>query len=308
MRRLPAIPNAVVLCYRTTDYGWPQLNLDPLPENLVITTGRLVLLIHGFNVSQEQAFDTYETFRRAQQDVAQLPREGSVSYDRMFIEVDWPGNIDGRAVISAAAYGLTVPRAQDVGKWLAADINYAARRFGRVEIEVVAHSLGCRVALEAIRHLDPAVAPIRAIVFQAAAVDVRQLESELDKLALRSALGTRRAVSLYSGWDDVLWGAFPPGQVSAGEWGSGWPKALGSSKWTHPRAPQTLTQHEIPRAGHSDYWGKPGRPERVRLAQYAVRDALAFQPPPPRQTPQRETESRPTFGERLTAVRKTLLG
>jgi pimeloyl-ACP methyl ester carboxylesterase len=307
MKRLPGVRGGTVLTYRLTPLGLPPLLLEPVLHELPLQTTKLVLLIHGFNVTEDEAFGTYRRFCSEQQQLADGDIGSSVSNDRAFIEVDWPGGIDAAKAVSWAGYPFAVSQAKELGPRIAADLGEAARRLGHLSLDVVAHSLGCRLAIETIRALSPSIT-VTGVVFQAAALDVEQLESPLDRFGLRSALlnAKCRIHSLYSEGDRVLSWAFPRGQELALE-AVGWtkaPTALGHTRWDHASILGTsLRQVQIGGAGHSDYWGGGGKPKQVRNAQYEVRSALGFRPPGVRRLPRAEPLERKLAELRRSAHR-----
>jgi hypothetical protein len=283
--------------------------LEPIPHELPLQTSKVVLLIHGFNVTEDEAFGTYRRFCTEQQRLADLDASGAVSDDRAFIEVDWPGGIDAAKAVSWAGYWLAILQAEKLGPRIAADLDTVARRLGHLSLEIVAHSLGCRLAIETLRALGPNIT-VTGIVFQAAAVDVEQLESAHDRYGLRSALLNARCRihSLYSEGDQVLLLAFPGGQALEA---AGWkkvPTALGHTRWDQSSILGTaLRQVQIAGAGHSDYWGGEGKPKQVRNAQYEVRKALGFRPPGVRRLPHAEARERELAELRRLAQRTTKL-
>lgn len=309
MRRLAGVRGGTVLTYRLTPLGLPPLLLEPVPHELPIRTSKLVLLIHGFNVTEDDAFATYRRFCTEQQQLADLDASANVADDRAFIEVDWPGGIDAAKAVSWAGYWLAISQAKELGPRIAADLDAAARRFGHLTLDIVAHSLGCRLAIETLRALGPNIT-VTGIVFQAAAVDVEQLESAQDRYGLRSALLNARCRihSLYSEGDQVLLLAFPGGQALEA---AGWkkvPTALGYTRWDQGSILGTaLRQVQIAGAGHSDYWGGEGKPKQVRNAQHEVRSALGFRPPGVRRLPHTEARDRELAELRRLAQRTTRL-
>lgn len=310
MTRIASVRGGAVLSYRFTRRGLPQLLLDPLPKHLSLNNGRVVLLIHGFNVTEDDAVATYRRFCAVQQDLADLAETDFVSNDRAFIEVDWPGGIEAPKFISWAGYPEAVSQARTLGPVIAEDLNGVAANIGHISLEIVAHSLGCRVAIEVIRALNPRLVDVRAVVFQAAAVDVVQLGATPDALQLRRALSiAERVHSLYSGSDLVLRGAFPSGQQLALEnilFTT--PVALGRAKWDSATIlGESMRQYEIHGAGHSDYWGAEGKNRQVRHAQYQVRSALGFHPAAVRRLPSSQPLARDLPEDRKPPSRSTIL-
>jgi pimeloyl-ACP methyl ester carboxylesterase len=116
-------------------------------------------------------------------------------------------------------------------------------------VHFVGHSLGCRVVLECLRHLNRKGG---RVVLMAAAVPAYMVAQDG---ALAGALEAADSVLvLYSMSDDVLHYAFPPGQTIAGKGEGFLPTALG--RYGPPaRMAGHFQGHPIPDADHGDYWG-----------------------------------------------------
>src|SRR4051794_24091940 len=87
--------------------------------------------------------------------------------------VHWPGDHESKAV-SFAMFNDRIPKAYTSGQMLSEQ--WLSDRRGK-RIVLIAHSLGCRVALEAVRWLrthSVAGVEIDAVFLMAAAVPVRQ--------------------------------------------------------------------------------------------------------------------------------------
>lgn len=265
----------------------------------------VVLLLHGFNTNERDASASYERFMRLQQELGMVT--GNV------VGVYWPGdNWEGPLY-----YMKAVGQAQRAATYLAGDLHLAAELAGVYRIDIVAHSLGTRLALETIRELrarlDSHPVPglkIGRIVFLASAVPTHYLE--VDPASPRPLEGAIAAVeaalNLYSEADRVLHLAFPPGQTAAGE--GFLPTALGRREWAAGRLrTPPLEQRRNPGADHSDYWGGTSRNERaLREAARAVRDFIALGPPAARQVPVREIEPRVVGSGRLPGAPRVLEG
>jgi hypothetical protein len=151
--------------------------------------------------------------------------------------------------ISAFSYGGQVTKARDL---VPEALFKYLRRVRPSDVFFVAHSLGCRVALETVRRLLESWRPspeVSGFLLMAGAVPI-------DKLQLMGTLGPtahvpRRRYCLYSWRDIVLMAFFPPGQLASGELPPyGMPVAAGltglpTSLWNI----RTNT-----RLGHGDYW------------------------------------------------------
>jgi pimeloyl-ACP methyl ester carboxylesterase len=213
----------------------------------------LVLLVHGYNNPQAKAEEAYRGFRCVQGMLGDLNDARPVGYGSM-VEVYWPGDFNlGRA--SALLYMLCVPRARNSAERVATALQRAAALGGPKTVDIVAHSLGCRLTLELIERLTgtPDV-QLRRVVLMAAAVPTYMLEVGGRLSALFRTRHVERLQSLYSGSDMALAAAFPVGQTLAGEGIS--PTALGHALWPASLASFAIfEQVEVSGAGHSQYWG-----------------------------------------------------
>lgn len=267
-----------------------------VPNGALARSG-LVLLIHGYNNDKDEASRSYSRFLEL------LKKQRNVNAN--LFAVYWPGaNWEG-----ALYYMQAITQAQKVAPKLAKDLYSAAKAMGYLKIDIVAHSLGCRLTLETIRELlvireqrgNLGGLVIGRVVFMAGAVPVKYLE---DLQHLRSSLESfNQSLSLYSLNDDVLHWAFPAGQTAAGQ--GFFPVALGRKKWERGSfVYPPLTQKENRNAGHSDYWGSGD--SNIGQKEFAAKEAadfLALGPSLPRTiTPRNEPL------ERRLAIRKLTKG
>lgn len=148
-----------------------------IPESAALNQlfGRRVLvLIHGFNVTD--ALDAY----------ARIGLHVCTWYDAI-IGVTWPG--------SALAFGFwwAARRADQAGRMLAETLGTI-----RATIDIEAHSLGCRVALEAMRQ----GAACRSLILAAPAVDDEWIEK--GERYGEGVSGVQRVLVAHSRADGVL--------------------------------------------------------------------------------------------------------
>ena len=265
----------------------------------------LVLLIHGYNNDTQAAKDAYEGFHARQRD---LDADARYADGRTFIEVYWPGDAAwgfASFLFYMGSIKRAIQTAERLADYLATHIVHAAR------IDIVAHSMGCRLSLELLRALEnqpvaarPSTLGIARIVFMAGAVPTFMLEQRSPSHRLRPAYDKilrEGARSLYSGSDRVLGWAFPAGQsLASGDEGR-LPVALGHAQWTDVTTPVNLGQSENPNAGHSDYWGWNTAPKALQCANKAaneVRDYLQFPSAGSRKTEERFTVESSEFESR----------
>jgi len=206
------------------DYAGLSLN-----ELLAVIEGRHVLIAaHGFNVNRADGIACLSNWNM----LLQLPRPYSA-----FLGLLWPGD-------SVWAHGLDYPDepriANEAGALAAAFINANFQR--AASISFASHSLGARVVLATISHLN---LPVRRLVLMAPAIDDNCLTTEF-----QAAAGKVGTVSvLASKKDEVLSAAFPLGNFFAGIIAAGhpwWRGALGQGGPVLPWPANFQAPFEIP--------------------------------------------------------------
>jgi pimeloyl-ACP methyl ester carboxylesterase len=170
------------------------------PPHFKLAGKNYVLLVHGFNVSQADAYESYAYFRSW---LEQFQVSASI------LQLHWPGNQRWGRWSNPFSYPKKISVADDcgskLGEWIAATHEHA--RF-----TLVGHSLGCRVIVSAVNELRAARQSRRIIrvCLMAAAVPQRFISprrfgprnDELIQWRILHSLG-----------DTVLRGAFKPGQA-----------------------------------------------------------------------------------------------
>ena len=251
-----AVPERVELSVRSP--GWTRGG--PLARRLRAPSARTLsgrtralLLVHGYNNDETDARDAYGVLLRG------LPPSVLSAFDCV-VEFQWPGDSYLRKAVGAAMYPQQIETARAAARLLAAELVRAAGASGgRLRVSVVAHSLGCRLILEAIADgvFRAGSAPrLDLVLLMAAAVPVNLVRS--GHLGAKLATGGTRPskiVILHSRADRVLRWAFPVGQGIA--WNlrieTAWHReAVG--RWGEPfRAGTDVTPFPTG-YGHSDYW------------------------------------------------------
>ena len=266
----------IKLSYREAAVGG-EVKDSPFVSDEAALAGaqHIVLLIHGYNNDAEAAQEAYEGFHARQVDRDKDARYG---IGRTFVEIYWPG--DGAwGIASFLFYMKSIRRAIQTAESLAAYL--ASRVAAASRIDIVAHSMGCRLAFELMRALSAqkSAPAMGRIVLMAGAVPTFMLEKQKPPRRLRPAYdGVLRegARSLYSGSDMVLAFAFPAGQsLAKGEEGV-LPTALGHALWVDTTVPLNLGQEENTGAGHSDYWGWNIKPKPLRCATRAATEISEY--------------------------------
>jgi pimeloyl-ACP methyl ester carboxylesterase len=179
----------------------------------------VTFLIHGYNVDQKAASAAFRQLVDLIREKAGMPpllEEGRCL-------LYWPAYVSGGLwlgklpVLSAASYAWQVPSARDAARALKAFID--EQTHSRPRLNLIAHSLGCRLVLELLQHYSEvpyAARPVfDTVVLMAAAVPTHFLD-----WYGRLGSGTyvaERVVVLFSEKDEVLRNWFPPGQTLARE-------------------------------------------------------------------------------------------
>lgn len=159
MTSAPVHANSISL--RTTIVGGILTDPKVDPTDLLIDKDQILLLMHGFNVTQEDASISYAHFENQLTDSVR---------DRV-VRLYWPGDTSTQAdsrrgqqgtlskYLSAAAYSWKPPIARQSAQKLRDLLQRAfdeRNKLGRnkpLEICIVAHSLGCRLALEMLERI-----------------------------------------------------------------------------------------------------------------------------------------------------------
>jgi hypothetical protein len=218
-----------------------------------LTARRLVILVHGFNVDMASARERYEEFLsrlEVRAWPAPLERYGA------FFGFHWPGDHRFKPA-SVATFPVRIDEAKEAGQQLARLIRKCLR--SDQEVFFIAHSLGCRVVMEALYAMAAmeadGLAPVRGVFLMAGAVPYQKCEG--DEIFHRRDPERPRDWVIHSARDRVLQFSFPSGEWLHGEGGG---EAIGrhglpAGRW-HRSVPTKL--------GHGDYWNTwPGVLENV---------------------------------------------
>lgn len=241
----------------------------PLPKALEYPCGRLaqrreiVLLIHGFNVNVCSAGCSYDLF--LSNTSARIGSRSAMVYwagdtvSRFPAPGERPGL--GSKIISALSYPKQRKHAVLSAQLLSSLISSSLRLRTNVKLIIIAHSLGCRVALEFLNLLsalkNAKQISIPLAVLMAPAVP---LYAVLSGGHLRAAIETPDKVMIYRSMkDDILKWVFRPGQILERPFPEGWPistrSALGRNGFGVSRPPNV--QEEEKTCGHREYWSRP---------------------------------------------------
>jgi len=211
---------------------------------------RIVLFVHGYNVPASAADASYKSFTDR---LVQIYGVGNVLVLDLLTGFYCPGDVS-LGPLSFASYPWEIATAKASATRLADFVATLSGPSGSfLDLDVVAHSLGCRVALETMLGLVPRLPGLRirlnVVCLMAGAVPVDQLLPG-GRLAPAAAIPAvvRHLVVLHSTGDSVLHYAFPPGELAAGE---GFATALG--RFGPP--PQLGAEHwPVDQLDHNQYW------------------------------------------------------
>jgi hypothetical protein len=236
------------LSVREKDVGGGLLAAVDVPPS-VITASTMVVLIHGYNNTRQDAATDYESFAR------QTPALGTAGQVCAFF---WPGD-RAWGPVSSASYPVEIKPAKASAALLAGFLSAVVPPGPwPLRVILICHSLGSRVGLELMAQaFDSEAAMEFQACLMAAAVPVRFVE-ECGPLR-RPAEALRRVLVLHSRSDLVLGVAFRVGETLAFE---GWfPEAVGwaggpSGFW----GPAAVS---MPGYGHASYWPRQETAARV---------------------------------------------
>jgi hypothetical protein len=264
---------------------------------------RIILLVHGYNNDKEQAEESYDALMRNLPDQhAHLADDVWWFFWPSYVErvtgtaVDYRVTVSGSEVgtesnsaLSVPTYAWQVLKARDVGRELGRYLRSLQREEGTpTEIVFVAHSLGCRVVLEALRELlvesteEHERDRVPCVCLMAAAVPTFMV-GEGARLEYAATVPQATYV-LHSRADMVLRWAFRGGQGLAtqlmalgfggenagGDEGEGfYPEAVG--RYGNPTA--VWLRRAETGLGHSGYWTHPSTAPNVLRAMSGQRVA-----------------------------------
>jgi hypothetical protein len=214
----------------------------------------ILLLIHGFNNTEDDAADAYGKFFRAMEQALKKSHVAPDAVARFF----WPGDLAVSpfrfAPLDAVGYPKDIEQAFASAASLARYLEGLPRPgpdAASLKLSLVGHSLGCRVVLHTLQNVAPALRPdIVFIGLMAAAVGVGLAGTGTPYA--RFASPREKLVKYTSTRDLVLFGAFPAGQAAAfatGVEGELHREAIGRNGNPQSFGVDVRTVH-----GHGDYW------------------------------------------------------
>jgi esterase/lipase superfamily enzyme len=234
-----------------------RIALDPASSILDLHAHRLVILIHGFDNSPAKAGESYAALKA--QLMAQLPPGGASRIGAVW-EFYWPSDQAHWPLKRfIRSYRRSLGLVETVGSRLAKFLLLHRRQ----QICLVGHSMGCRVALEALKNVyqvqggEGAQDHLRTVVLLAAAVPVRQCSRTSAANRYGSRLSAWADHVIHSRNDRVLHYLFPLGQPNqVGEIGPAVGFVGGPlGRWTSSEPlPLRRTRRDLLALGHGQYW------------------------------------------------------
>lgn len=220
------------------------------PNNALKNSGsrHILLLVHGYNNSHDEAETSYQTFIgniRDRLDDSRAAPDAIASFH-------WPGD-ESTVFGTTVGYPFDINHARDAASRLATFlVDVALRAPPSLRVTMVGHSMGCRLILEALGTLARARnAPGIELVGLMAAASPVDFVKRTGRL-FNTGKPPRRMLKFFSEQDMVLQTGFPLGQFLAYQYkieDDNYDEAVG--RHGHPdeygRGIQT-------RNGHSDYW------------------------------------------------------
>jgi hypothetical protein len=211
----------------------------------------ILLLIHGYNNSFDEANAAYETFLTA------LDKSAGRPVAMPIYKFFWPGDTHLK-FFSALSYPFQISHVQTAADRLGSYLQGLHGPAGTpINIHFVCHSLGNRLLIDLLQAFqsNPQVV-IASVTLMAAAVPVSKV-SEPGSLYAATRLPLR-SQALHSRGDMVLFLAFPAGEMACLD--AFWPTAVG-------RAGEPIANWNshvaFDKFAHGDYWVKPGPVEQI---------------------------------------------
>lgn len=235
------------------------------PPRVLQGKSRAVIFVHGYNNTRPVAREYYAKFTTA---LEKIYGESGRRVRDFLVAFHWPGDAN-LGPISFASYPLEISDAKASAEKLAAYLReLQGPNGGPIQLDFVAHSLGCRMFLETIREL---LSSVESLTIRFGVVCLMAAAVQVDMLELGERLGGilenpqlfRRLLILHSTGDDVLHYAFPLGQTLA--WEGFFPTALGRFGPPHWVPGNKEAVNEL---NHGEYWWRKDSNEQ--LAAYHV--------------------------------------
>jgi hypothetical protein len=256
-----------LLSVRKNDWGAGLLPVSPLfregadPSDSADAHSKLIFFIHGYNNTISAAEHTWrtETWNKL------IERGITKETQRSIVFFFWPGDISKYAIISAPSYPSQIAIAEQAADELAEYLSKLRSPTGeRVKIQFIAHSLGCRLVLEALFRVQNrrlVNIEITDVLLMAAAVPVG-LCMPFGDARFGRQVATTREIVLYSKNDLILKWVFRPGEWLADDLPPHGSVAVGRTGRPLDRWSKYSEECEL---GHSDYWTHSESLRRIHI-------------------------------------------
>jgi pimeloyl-ACP methyl ester carboxylesterase len=248
-----------LLSVRVADVGGPVAS-QVSPSDFFPANSLLVVLMHGYNVNKQGAQAGYSAFTSLLEKYGIPP----LSTYGQIVGFCWPGDVN-LGIFSGLAYPTEMGAVRESAALLADFLTKLKGPQGLpIQVIIVAHSLGNRLALQMIGNLlqqsNRLWGRIEGFCLMAAAVSVSMVE-DMNKFGAAAQASKTRV--LFSKDDTVLHWAFPPGETAAFE--GFFPQAVG--RFGNPVATWT-SEFDLQPYNHGDYF--PGKGSDDRSARYVA--------------------------------------
>jgi len=223
----------------------------------------ITLLVHGFNTDVARARAAYAAMTK------NLPPKQRENIFHLF----WPGDVTDSRLTSGLRYAEVPNRARDCADMLAEFMmeQFEARADhdpSTTEIRIIAHSLGCRLALELCQRLRFSGGyKVKDVVLMAAAVP-RYMAAKSGRFNLEKTGGKETTLVLHSKKDKILFAFFKTGQRYESEYFEGITNgraALGRFGLEGLGIAKTSISEEKTDHDHADYWSAPGVSQSIAI-------------------------------------------
>ena len=228
----------------------PRMRLDfrtNEPSATLSGHSLVVMLVHGFNVSEKSAEASFDRFRE------NLALKSQRLAQRL-VEVHWLGDCRF-PLVGSVLYARALSEARDKGKRLAGILEKVRGPYDEpCELVLIGHSMGCRLILEALdelaRRLTGDLSNGLRICLMAAAVPVEFVRGG-GRLRRGADLAQKR-FTYYSPDDYILSSPFRAGQRMARDGNLFRPEAVGLKG--NPKQGIWTQRHQMKGFSHGDYW------------------------------------------------------
>ena len=209
---------------RVADQVWGDTSLFAHPNF------HAVILIHGYNTHEEGDNGAQAAYQGWYDSVSAKLPDGAWPTNTAVFGFYWPGDVGGRVTLARFKSALTFGHRIGVATQAGERLGVCLRQQGPASVTLIAHSLGCRVALTALRDTAPmrsfgTLPKVNAAILMAGAVSESSCRASIDPDASSDAspefapniVAPGRFWNLYSTQDSVLALAYPAAASADGD-------------------------------------------------------------------------------------------